>query len=274
MKTRLSSNNPFGHNRYGFAFEYLESGMRCLDYGCYDGAFMKKVEEYKNVDFVGVDKNSRIVLENPHGLDLIHIGDNLPFESQSYDCVTMLDVLEHIYDQASVLKEVNRVLKHNGTLIVTVPKKHLFSFLDMKNLAFIFPSIAKWFLIRMYSRDDYEDWYVKNADGLVGDVEREKSWHQHFSNFALQKLLCDNGFTVKVLDGSGLFERIFIFCDFLKIGSLFPIRLRQLDSKRFEQTSLFCRAIKHKTSRIGQRLPDQHWIATSVFRFSYPKGFS
>jgi len=244
MKTKLSISNPFGYSRYAFAFEHIESGMKCLDYGCYDGNFMNRVKKHKNVDFMGVDKNRRIISENPHKLNLMHIIDKLPFQNESYDCVTLLDVLEHIYDQDFVLREINRVLKIGGTLILTVPKKHVFSFLDMKNLSFIFPKLSKWFLCQLYSKKDYEDWYVNNPNGLIGDVEKEKSWHQHFSKPVLKRLLQRNGFAVEMFDGSGLFQRVFILFDFLKGGFLFPKRLRSLDCQKFEQMSLFCRASK------------------------------
>jgi len=244
MKTELSINNPFGYTRHGFAFEHIQDGMKCLDYGCYDGHFIKIVKGHKDVDFLGVDKNRRIVSENPHKVRLIHITDRLPFDDESFDCVTVLDVLEHIYDQDFVLREIKRVLKNRGVLIVTVPKKHIFSFLDLKNLSFVFPKMSKWFLCLIYSKKDYYDWYVQNQNGLVGDVEKEKSWHEHFTADILKKLLERNGFRVDILDGSCFFERVFILFDLLRAGSLFPKIVRQLDCQRFEQTNLLCKAIK------------------------------
>ena len=180
VKTQLSKSNPFGYSRQGFAFEHIKDGMKCLDYGCYDGTFIKVVKEHKDVEFVGIDKNRKIISENRYKLNLIHVAGKLPFDNNHFDCVTMLDVLEHIYNQDFALKEICRVLKTGGTLIVTVPGKHVLSFLDLKNLSFIFPRLSKWCLYLVYSKKDYHDWYVNNRTGLVGDIEREKSWHEHF----------------------------------------------------------------------------------------------
>ena len=49
--------------------------------------------------------------------------DQLPSEIQeeSYDGVTMFDVLEHIPDDARALQIVNRKLKHGGRIILSVP---------------------------------------------------------------------------------------------------------------------------------------------------------
>jgi ubiquinone/menaquinone biosynthesis C-methylase UbiE len=244
MNTKISQGNPFKYTRHGFAFEHICNGNVCLDYGCYDGSFIKTVLEYKNVTFVGADKNRQIVSENPHSLKIVHTGNQLPFVNDSFDCITMLDVLEHIYDQKGTLREINRVLRRGGTLIVTVPRKHVFSLLDLKNLSFTFPRISKRFLCLIYTKEKYFEWFVKNPDGLVGDVEKEKSWHDHFSPQTLENLLKRHGFGVVAMDGSGLFQRVFILFDFLKIGRVFPRSLRHLDCKNFEYANLFCKAVK------------------------------
>jgi ubiquinone/menaquinone biosynthesis C-methylase UbiE len=47
--------------------------------------------------------------------------DRLPFDDNSMDVVTMLAVLEHIEAEEAVLKEIHRVLKPGGKLVLTVP---------------------------------------------------------------------------------------------------------------------------------------------------------
>ena len=58
---KIGDKNLFGYNRYGFAFEYIKDSQKWLDYGCFDGAFIKKVCESKQVEFYGVDKNKDAV---------------------------------------------------------------------------------------------------------------------------------------------------------------------------------------------------------------------
>lgn len=54
-------------------------------------------------------------------------GEELPFENSLFDMVFMLNTLEHIPDKIKALQEARRVLKKNGTLVVTVP--NFFSFI-------------------------------------------------------------------------------------------------------------------------------------------------
>ena len=46
---------------------------------------------------------------------------HLPFENESFEVVTMLAVLEHLNHPLDMLKQIARVLKPNGVLILTVP---------------------------------------------------------------------------------------------------------------------------------------------------------
>lgn len=47
--------------------------------------------------------------------------ESLPFKENSFDLVLALDLLEHLPDDVKGLREMYRVLKKGGTLLVTVP---------------------------------------------------------------------------------------------------------------------------------------------------------
>jgi ubiquinone/menaquinone biosynthesis C-methylase UbiE len=47
----------------------------------------------------------------------------LPFRDQSFDCVTMADVIEHVSDIPRALWEVRRVLKKGGRLVCVTPDR-------------------------------------------------------------------------------------------------------------------------------------------------------
>jgi len=51
----------------------------------------------------------------------------LPFESNSFDCVVLTEVLEHVYSPYRVLEEMHRVLAPDGILILSVPNNLTFS---------------------------------------------------------------------------------------------------------------------------------------------------
>jgi SAM-dependent methyltransferase len=242
VKTTISAGNPFGYDRYGYAFEHLPATGRCLDYGCGDGSFIHRCLQAKDLSFTGVDANQELVAQNKYGLDLRPAGKPLPFEDDCFDCITMLDVLEHIADQEGILAELHRVLKPGSKFIVTVPGKHVFSFLDMGNFKFLFPRLHCLYITLAHSRQYYARKYQDGA--LVGDVERDKGWHQHFRPAELAELLANGGFRPVDLDGSGLFSRPMGILAHFKLGFLVSESLQKADARRFQNCNLFCTAVK------------------------------
>ena len=62
------------------------------------------------------------------------IGDvqNLPYPQNTFDTVSSLGVIEHFLNPDKVMKEMYRVLKTNGHLILMTPNKYSFGILDKK----------------------------------------------------------------------------------------------------------------------------------------------
>lgn len=54
--------------------------------------------------------------------------ENMPFGSRSFDAVSLFSTLQHVADQKKTLKEVRRVLKDRGVMLISVPmSKNLFN---------------------------------------------------------------------------------------------------------------------------------------------------
>lgn len=49
--------------------------------------------------------------------------DHLPFKEQSYDAVTLLDVLEHVQEDQKTISETFRVLRPDGYLLLSAPNQ-------------------------------------------------------------------------------------------------------------------------------------------------------
>ncbi|MHC4160185.1 MAG: methyltransferase domain-containing protein [Planctomycetota bacterium] len=254
MHTRISSDNPYRHDRWGFAWEHVPSGgVAHLDFGCHKGEFLSALKSKGIKRLVGVDVSEEAVNEGKRlfpELEIIKISEasDLPFDDGAFDSVAILDVLEHVHEQARLLAELNRVLKDGGRLVVTVPGRHLFSFLDIGNLKFLFPRLHRWYYCLHHSREDYEYRYVSNPDGLIGDISAKKRWHEHFGREKLKRVLTEAGFGVIDFDGTGFFARVIGSGSYL-VGWIKSARnvlawLGQLDSRLFESTNLFCVAEK------------------------------
>ena len=180
MKTILSTNNPFRNTirlEHAFVWEFLNQQEnkfeKILDYGSYNGNLLKELA------------NSNL-LKNGVGVDLN----------------------KHIHRQDVILSELNRILRPGGLLIVSVPGKHFFSFLDFGNWKFLFPRIHKLYILLRFGKSFYNERYVDCKNGLFGDIEVEKKWHEHFELNRLSELLANFGFITKESDGFGFFFRL------------------------------------------------------------------
>ena len=93
---------------------------RAMDLGCGTGLNLDYLAEYG--DAVGLDSSEQ-ALEfcQQRGHTRLCLADSLPFADNSFDIITALDVVEHIPDDLAVMREVRRVLKPNGLIIVSVP---------------------------------------------------------------------------------------------------------------------------------------------------------
>jgi SAM-dependent methyltransferase len=256
MKTQIEPGNPFGGDRYGFAWQHVPAGQKAhLDFGCGDGRFLAALEDKGCGRLVGVDISREAVKQAKQRCDhaeIVHLTQAvpLPFPDAAFSSVSLLDVLEHVHGQGVLLGELQRVLQAGGMLIVTVPRRHVFSFLDVGNLKFRFPRLHRWCYCRSHSRREYERRYVSNPDGLVGDVSAKKRWHEHFTQPGLTELLSRNGFGTAECDGAGFFMRILKLAD-LPLRRLGPARraiskLRAWDGRWFSSANLFCVAQKAK----------------------------
>ncbi|TXT56335.1 MAG: SAM-dependent methyltransferase [Promethearchaeota archaeon] len=51
---------------------------------------------------------------------------SLPYRDQTFDLISCLDVLEHIKDDSSAIREISRILKKGGLVIITVPHRNAY----------------------------------------------------------------------------------------------------------------------------------------------------
>jgi SAM-dependent methyltransferase len=73
---------------------------------------------------VGVDSPANAELAKKRGVDIVGLdleNEDLPFESNTFELVTLLEVIEHVRDKRHVLREIYRVLTQDGRLLLTTP---------------------------------------------------------------------------------------------------------------------------------------------------------
>lgn len=124
-----TSEPDFSHKvSLGFAKEYIENKF-VLNVGCWSGGFETLLKGI-NCRLIGVDINVQVLRlakkANPQFDYIEAIVQKLPFPDSTFDTVTMFAVLEHLPrgHEIRAFKEVTRVLKPGGHLILTTPYYH------------------------------------------------------------------------------------------------------------------------------------------------------
>jgi len=115
----------------------LKPGSKVLDAGCGGGRHLSEAFRASGVSVVGIDLNKDDALkahnttkimrhegEDGGGSSLVMVSDvtNLPFANDSFDIVICSEVLEHIPEHVTAIREIIRVLKPGKSLVVSVPR--------------------------------------------------------------------------------------------------------------------------------------------------------
>jgi SAM-dependent methyltransferase len=115
-----------GRTRYWTAMKMV-SGKDVLDIGCNAGIFAGLLAEQGH-RVVGVELDPGLIEicrrrfpDNPQLEFRVISQERLDFEDDSFDCVVILEVLEHVREVWNLLKEIRRVLRPGGVLVISVP---------------------------------------------------------------------------------------------------------------------------------------------------------
>ncbi len=97
------------------------SAIRILDVGCGTGANLEMLSHFGGAEGVDVSDDA---LEFCRGKGLKAqkgLAEKLPFEDESFDITTALDVVEHLDDDVAGLREMFRVTRKGGYSLIFVP---------------------------------------------------------------------------------------------------------------------------------------------------------
>lgn len=188
---------------------------RILDVGCGTGANLLMLSEYGEAEGVDISEDA-LAFCRERGLDKVRLGagEKLPYEDGTFDLVTALDVVEHMDDDLAGLREMRRVLRPGGRVLLFVPT---FMFLwglqddvsnhrrryrlpelrrvleqagfeiertTYANIAFFLPILAMRQLMRLtgLKADSENNINVTALNGVLGSVFGAESWLLKFMN--------------------------------------------------------------------------------------------
>lgn len=115
--------------RYKFASSFVD-GKKILDLGCgtgYGSNFL--ITKFKPREICAVDisveaikyAKDKFIADNLNFT--IASAEKIPFGNQEFDIVICYELIEHVNDYFNVFNEIRRVLKNDGILIISTPRR-------------------------------------------------------------------------------------------------------------------------------------------------------
>ncbi|MGC4022129.1 MAG: class I SAM-dependent methyltransferase [Cyclobacteriaceae bacterium] len=123
----ITSDNPI-HQRLLKAYVIAADrvGGNLLEVGCGEGRGVQWLAP-KTTSYSAIDKIAPVIdklkEKYPQGNFISGNIPPLPYADNTFDCVVSFQVIEHIRDDNSFLKEISRVLKPNGLALLTTPNR-------------------------------------------------------------------------------------------------------------------------------------------------------
>lgn len=98
---------------------------KVLDVGCASGYMVSEISKhFPDAKYTGIDSYDKAVTHGkkiyPHIKFKIANAEKLPFKKGDFDLLICYETIEHITNPLKALKEMKRVLKKDGTLILTM----------------------------------------------------------------------------------------------------------------------------------------------------------
>jgi len=153
----------------------VKPGEEILDLGCGDGRDMI-VFERKGARCTGVDFSEQMIREGVKRLRkagvskarlFVGSAQSLPFKDESFDKVSCSEIIEHIPDWEKAIREISRVVKRGGLVVITTPNKYGLYGLEKAFLKFVYR------VLRRRGEHPYDEWKtprevseVLNLNGL------------------------------------------------------------------------------------------------------------
>lgn len=106
-----------------------DNDTNVIDLGCGEGILLKLLEEkFKNIKTFGIDIEPNVLKIRKFlkaGVRTADIRDS-GFPGDFFDIIFCLDVLEHFENLKEPIKEIKKILRADGLLVVSLPTENLF----------------------------------------------------------------------------------------------------------------------------------------------------
>jgi len=101
------------------------SSRRILDIGCGSGVLGKSIKERQPCVYIGIELNKNASDDARKHLDFVYHADVEDFDfddiTGDFDCIILADILEHLIDPWTVLRDLYRLLSPGGIIVCSLP---------------------------------------------------------------------------------------------------------------------------------------------------------
>lgn len=181
-----------------FELSKLRSGVRLLDAGAGSQRFRQFCEhlEYQSQDFAAYTKDEMPTLSRAGGsggasgysygeTDYICDICDIPCPNEEFDAVLCTEVLEHLPYPWLAIKEISRIIKPGGKLILTVPSNCL----RHMDPYFFFSGFSDHWIRRILSDNGFEVEFIEHVGGYYSWLFVEICRVMRFNLFAAPLLI-------------------------------------------------------------------------------------
>jgi len=204
--------------RIRLMLELMNEYDKILDIGCGNGRYTIKFAKHSK-ETIGIDliksrinyarsrkfKNVKFEIMNALKTD---------FKEKTFDCIIAADLLEHVKNPNSLLKEVKRILRYNGDFIFSTPNGNRVT------------SLLRKFIGRE------RKFPIKVGFMMPDKLQTHGDYHYNeFSYDKLKELLNKNGFRIEKVYGVPIFYRYggkWLGREFPKLSSVFVIKTKNI----------------------------------------------
>ena len=148
----------------------LDAGAGELKYKKFCGHLQYVSQDFARYDGKGDGKGLQDGVWDQSKLDIVSDITSIPEPDRSFDAIMCIEVLEHLPDPVAALRELARLLRQGGTLILTAP------FCSLTHM-------APYFYHTGYSRYFHEHWLPQ-----LGYQIDEIQWNGNYFEYLAQEL--------------------------------------------------------------------------------------